>query len=72
MSKGRKHGKWASRTQKRRNDELRPGAKKCGEPYTCADDNAIINPFITDRDLAKALKRSLYAIRARRKRLRKV
>ncbi len=75
MTKPRKHGsdknhaKRSTRIQKRHNQELRPIAVSEGMSYTTGEDRAILDHYFTDRKMASMMSRSLYAIRARRKRL---
>ncbi len=75
MTKPRKHGsdknhaKRSTRIQKLRNDELKQNDVFRYEPYLRYQDNVILNHLCSDRTMAVLWHRSLYAIRARRKRL---
>ncbi len=74
-TKPRKHGsdknhaKRSTRIQKRLNDGLKDNAHEQFNPYLSKHDELICHGPFTDREMAYLLRRSLYAIRARRKRL---
>lgn len=65
----RHHAKRETQRQQRLNDDLRIHAKCQFMAYTKNEDECILRRAFSDRRLAHIFKRSLYAIRARRKRL---